>query len=651
MYGKFSKQSAVIENLDSIKSESELLYTLKQISSNNNKNILILRFGENDVNKINSVNYLINNYQKENIKLQNKLIMFIIHKKRQTKNDKTKIKTKKKKEIIPDLIPLINDEYNQIFIDNLQGKENFDLLKVVSQQMEQLTNEYIRESNIIDNKIYAILNYIKYNIFYETKQINKNTYIDVIATKIIENDRIKEFLKKNIEKQAKNLGGLINEVYTSDILEVNDIDFFEVINSKLSNYLSVCLLKIILAGLKENIFNQLVIYDNFDLFLQNNYFTNMIYSFFERTSFNFVAKTGINLNQVTIYNGLQIPKSKTYIDKIIKYVDDEICQRFLDNENLLRIIYEDEEKIAEITKLYGDENKKFESNIQVELNNQELFKEIYNQTNEKLKKLLRDDFLKYYIIKIIEKKEINDYKINENMLNILLLIIKIKFAEERSVKNFNLNNDIEHLIKIILFTEGYKEDIMNIIDVMLDIKNYCNIEEYMIRELDTKIIQYEYSNRSKRYTKKVNYCFFNIIESLIRGVLLYSIELLKKDNFKFYEFFYTFTSIEANLQKINKKYNLYSKEIYNLISIIKIYECYKFNQEEFEKNYEKIVNNLIKQSNYLYDDNYENLYKEILNLNAIFNNTFNEKSDQYTDLLFLSNTSGLRSFIVSTKNI
>ena len=44
---------------------------------------------------------------------------------------------------------MINDEYNQIFIDNLQGKENFDLLKVVSQQMEQLTNEYIRESNII----------------------------------------------------------------------------------------------------------------------------------------------------------------------------------------------------------------------------------------------------------------------------------------------------------------------------------------------------------------------------------------------------------------------------------------------------------------------------------------------------------------------
>ena len=45
---------------------------------------------------------------------------------------------------------------------------------------------------------------------------------------------------------------MINEIYTSDILEVNDIDFFEVINSKLSIYLSTCLLKIIFSGLKEN---------------------------------------------------------------------------------------------------------------------------------------------------------------------------------------------------------------------------------------------------------------------------------------------------------------------------------------------------------------------------------------------------------------
>ena len=248
---------------------------------------------------------------------------------------------------------------------------------------------------------------------------------------------------------------------------------------------------------------------------------------------------------------------------------------------------------------------------------------------------MREDYLKYYTIKIIEKKQVKDYIVNENILDTLLLLVKIKIAEEKSVKFVRFSEDIDELVKIILFTQGYKEDILNLIDIFLDIKNYCNIEKYMIDILDQNIIKYEISNRNKRYTKKVNLFFFYVIESLIRGVLLYSIELLKKDNFKFYEFFFTFTSIEANIQKINVKYNLYSKEIYNLISIIKIYECYRLNQEQFEKNYEKIVNNLLKQSFLLYDDNnYDGLYKEILALNQIFNDTFEEKTDDYANLIF-----------------
>ena len=631
-FGSFSKQTSVIENIDSIKSENELLYIFKQISYNQNKNLLVLKFGEKDVNKINSVNYLINNYIKENKKLENKLILFIIHQKRHTTKEKTK--NKNKKIIIPDLIPLINDEFYQIFIDNLQGKENMDLFKVISQQTEQLTNEFLRESNFIENKIYAILNYIKYNILFETKEINNQNYIDVIAKKLIGNNKIKELIKKNIEKQSKNISGLINEVYISDNLKGNDIDFFEVLHSKLSNYLSVCLLKVIFGGLKENILNQILINDNLNLFIQNNYFNNIIISFFDNIEFNFMVKVGINMNKVIIYNGLQIPKSKIYLDKVVKYVSDELTQRFIDNENSLRVNYENREKINEIETNYNEQNKKFINNIVIELNIYEFFKEIFCQKYEEIKQLMRNDYLKYFAIKIIEKKEINNYKINENILDIILLIVKIKLAEENSIKNLQFWNDINELAKIILFTQGYKDDINNLIDIILDIQVYCNIEKYIIDILSQNIIKFEISKRNKRYTKKVNLCFYYILESLIRGVLIYSVELLKKDNFKFYEFFYTFTSIEANLQKINIKYNLYSKEIYNLKSIIKIYECYKLNQEQFEKNYELIINNLLKQSRLLYEDNYENLYKEIINLNKIFNDTFLEKNNDYENLVF-----------------
>ena len=150
----------------------------------------------------------------------------------------------------------------------------------------------------------------------------------------------------------------------------------------------------------------------------------------------------------------------------------------------------------------------------------------------------------------------------------------------------------------------------------------------------TNIARYEVSNRNKKYTKIVNINFFYIIESLLRGILLFSIELIKNDKAKFYEFLYSFTSIEANLQKLNKKFYLYSKEIYNIRTIIKIEEEYKYNHEQFEKNYEKIMNNLLQQSILLYDENYNNLYNVILDLNKIFDESFKEKTEEYTNLLF-----------------
>ena len=87
-------------------------------------------------------------------------------------------------------------------------------------------------------------------------------------------------------------------------------------------------------------------------------------------------------------------------------------------------------------------------NVIVELNNYVfLYKEI--------RQLIRDDYyLKYNEIKIIEKKQINDYRINENILNIMLLII----------------NDIEIIIVVTL---------------------------------SQNIIKYEISNRNQRYTKKI----------------------------------------------------------------------------------------------------------------------------------------------------
>ena len=245
-----------------------------------------------------------------------------------------------------------------------------------------------------------------------------------------------------------------------------------------------------------------------------------------------------------------------------------------------------------------------------------------------LKQLLLEDYFVCFVIKYIENKDIN-YEINEYILNFLKLIIKMKLNEK---PNYEFKNTIDEFVKILLFSQGYKKDLYNIFDTLNELQKYCkNIEEYM--KIEEKI-KNEICERSNKYPKTFSHTIFlNIIESLIREILLFSIELIKKDKDAFSEFFKFFKFLEDSLQKINIKYNLNSKEIYIIRTIIKIEEECKYNHDQFERNYEKIMDNLLKQANLLYQSNFNNLYNSIIDLNEILNSTFVKKTEEYSNLL------------------
>ena len=115
----------------------------------------------------------------------------------------------------------------------------------------------------------------------------------------------------------------------------------------------------------------------------------------------------------------------------------------------------------------------------------------------------------------------------------------------------------------------------------------------MIKILEEKKIKYEQSERCPRHTEIVNINFFNIMESLIRAILLFSKELIKKDKANFLDYLYLLPSIESILNKINKKLFLFSKGIYNIRLLIKIIEAFKSNSDKFENNFDKIIDNLL----------------------------------------------------------
>ena len=111
-YGIFNILSMEIVIIESIKSENDLTFLLKNFAHNNDKKILIIKLSEKEFNHMNSINYVISKYEKENIILKEKIIIFTVHKERKLKNGNKKSNAK---EVQPDYISFLNDEYYQIF--------------------------------------------------------------------------------------------------------------------------------------------------------------------------------------------------------------------------------------------------------------------------------------------------------------------------------------------------------------------------------------------------------------------------------------------------------------------------------------------------------------------------------------------------------
>ena len=619
-FGTFNRQSTT-ELIESIKSEKELIDILKVFFGSHNKNLLILRFLENNFNKINSVCHVINNYEKkyEKENKEEKLIIIIIHIKRQLKSSKD---TKKK----VDLLSFINDDYGQIFIDNLHGKENLDILKVISDQ-SKIGNLFIKETKFLDNKIYNILSYIKFDLLYETKEFNKKNITLQLTERIMENENVKQLIIKSLGNQSKSIYGIIKETFLSDKMEINDVDFFEVISTKLYEYFSNYLLNIIYDSLKENIL--LPILENYDILMENNYFENLINEEFEKTNFG-VLKKVFEGNKIKICNGFNLPKSKIYLDKLIKYIkDDDIDKRYLNNENKLRKKI-NEKKIEESKMKFNEELNKLRINIKNEMEKEEykgFFISIYQDKSNEIANFLLNDYFKYFIIKYLQK--VDNYQYNEKLLTFFILIVKIMLNRNNHIYNFK--NDINEFIEIILITQGYLEDFKIFFNIFIEFQEYgINIEDQMCKILEEDKIKYEISSRNEEYTEFVNLNIFMIFESLIRSILLFSIVLNKNDKTKFYKYIYSFNSIKDNLEQLNKKYYLFSKELYNLRTIIKILECHNYNMEPFTNNYEKIINNLLEQSIFLYNNDFEHFIQNTLKLVELFDITGN---DEFINLL------------------
>ena len=150
-----------------------------------------------------------------------------------------------------------------------------------------------------------------------------------------------------------------------------------------------------------------------------------------------------------------------------------------------------------------------------------------------------------------------------------------------------------------------------------------------------KKITMENSERNPEYSQINKICFFLIIESLLTQTII----ILKNNKFfNIYKNFNKLKSYISKLFKIEKKFLLFSKQLFNFEIIIKIFEYYekqkKDNKEEIIiKEYEMAIQKILESSELLLSKNYKELDINLKFINNCLKAIFEESSDKYAELM------------------
>ena len=308
------------------------------------------------------------------------------------------------------------------------------------------------------------MNNFDIKIILETNEINNTNIKDIISKEIIKNNYLKNLLLNNLIIQK-----LPNIEYSFENYKnkQNFTSLFEAIDDEINTFFIKALLNILYHSLKNNIL--LPIIQNYEFINKNNYLNSLIEKEFQKINFKPLKMSPKSNLKCNIYNILKIPTSKTNFERIINYVNEELRIGHLkNNDELKKSIINNKSKNAN---LINNENNRYNDNLKNELNKYELFVNIYGLNNNELKTALLNDYLLYFLFENLYKNKKLDEQVYQSTLAFLKLIIKLDF--ENNSSKYEFKNSIEEFIKIILFTQAYKDDIKNILIIFSNLTKYC----------------------------------------------------------------------------------------------------------------------------------------------------------------------------------
>ena len=625
------------------------------------KNLLIFKFREEDLDKLNNIYYLLNDYKnalnKKNAKNIRKYVLFIIY-----LNKDEKIKNNNS-------ISFISNFHQKMVEDLYNIHKNFPQILVSS-------NEEIIKNNLVD---------IKFIILDKFNDITR--FIDFILTNFNENENKKfPFSCRLLQEASKSknfqiifincLLKLIEEykeefikiVFIKEICHKESLINANVINSLFEYISDLCsknMRKIIIFLEKEQIITSAVFNDQL---CQNEIIKKYIDIYIsqinneEIKNFKWDDELLNKKYSIHLLFGEKLPFLYNIFNNILTYVAINISTEFLEEDTYFFYKNIQNDKINDRQEKYKKNLEKLNNKLYLEVNQYDIIFDILKSNNKKLIYSFFQDLLFVFIKKNTNLKDeyselskildlliqirlktrkngiLSIEEVSKNMeitsfidlieeeMNKFIEINRKKINEDDEEDLYHENIYINNFISIVNFIQSYSKEIGIILEIYHFLfKRIPNLYDEIIKKIKNKEISMEISERNKDYQQVNKASFFYIIESMSK-IMSQKISLLltEPNNNKMIEDTYL-KSIQLfihNLLKLEKKCMLFSKEIFFLDIIIKIIEKIKI----FEKNKNNINNILL----YLEDifSKMENKTTQIVNLyltlTSIFDNNINE---------------------------
>ena len=275
VFGILNQNNISEKIINSIKNEIDLEGILDDYFKDEEKKFLILKFCEEDLNKMNQIKLKINQFEIEkknherykNIIIKKHFIFLIcLTRQKIDKNKSDKNKKLENKIMINDLISNIDEEYSQFFIDNLHGKKDSNITNIMAKTTsEYINNIFYGKTNLL-KLFHRIFSYLTYEYKNEKKvekkdkkinekkeEKNEDKYIEEIIYKLSKNEYLLNLIKEKIEKQfGGNINEIINYIFIRGAFDKNDIEFIDIIYKVINDKVFHLLFKFIFKSEKDH---------------------------------------------------------------------------------------------------------------------------------------------------------------------------------------------------------------------------------------------------------------------------------------------------------------------------------------------------------------------------------------------------------------